>query len=102
VLASLSVTFAMMTVSPMTEGNAATAHGREWLDPGHGNDNVTNHNGNGSFNRNNFSVNSPSFARGNQHIFNQIMGGKNPIQASLCQRRFHHCRIRQRMVIEDP
>lgn len=101
-LASLAVVISAVTVSPVTDANAAMTPTGGWFDSGHGNSGAVDHNGNGKFNKNNFSVNSPSFPRGNQHIFNQNIGGQNPTQAALCKKKFRHCKILQRLVTSYP
>jgi hypothetical protein len=58
--------------------------------------------GNGKFNKNSFSVNSPSLIRGHQNITNQNIGGQTATQNAICRRWFRHCRINQRMIVRDP
>ena len=96
-LASVAVVVATVSASPVIDADAAMTPTRGWSD---GSDSSVSHNGNGKFNRNNFSVNSPSFPRGNQHIFNQNIGGQNPSQAALCKRKFRHCKIVQRLAVD--
>ena len=96
-LTSVAVVVATVTAAPMTDVNAAMTPTRGWSD---GPDSSVSHNGNGKFNKNNFSVNSPSFPRGNQHIFNQNIGGQNSTQAALCKKKFRHCKIVQRLIVD--
>jgi hypothetical protein len=96
-LISVAVVVATVTASPMTDANAAMTPTRGWWPDGP--DSSVSHNGNGKFNKNNFSVNSPSYPRGNQHIFNQNIGGQNPTQAVLCKKKFRHCKIVQRLAV---
>lgn len=100
-LASLAVVITAVAAAPAIDANAATPTGR-WSGSGHGNHNFVGHIGNGKFNKNNFSINSPTFVRGSQEISNQNIGGQNPTQAVLCKRKFRHCRVVQRIVTWDP
>ena len=52
--------------------------------------------GNGRYNKNSVTVNSPEFNHGIQHVTNTNVGGGNNTQASFCKKRFRHCRISQR------
>jgi hypothetical protein len=67
-----------------------------------GNRSVITRVGNGKFNKNNFAVNSPSFVKGNQHVFNQNVGGQAATQNVICKWRRTHCKINQRMLVRDP
>jgi hypothetical protein len=58
--------------------------------------------GNGKHNRTSISVNSPTINRGIQHITNITVSGSTNTQASFCRRKFHHCRINQKLVVFDP
>ncbi|GLY86813.1 hypothetical protein Airi02_047420 [Actinoallomurus iriomotensis] len=67
-----------------------------------GNTSVITRVGNGKFNKNNFAVNSPSFVKGNQHVFNQNVGGQAATQNVICKWRHTRCKINQRMYVRDP
>ena len=95
----LAVAAALVTAMP--EAGAATPAGG-WHGGGQGNGSVIIGNGSGRFVKNNLAVNSPTFARGNQHLFNQNVGGQNPSQLALCKRKVRGCRLIQRMVTYDP
>ena len=91
-LASAALAVTVVVAAPMTDAGAAVARGGS-----SGGGGSVNHSENGRFNKNNFAVNSPSFVRGSQNIFNQNIGGRNPTQAAFCKKRFHHCKIVQRL-----
>lgn len=59
---------------------------------GHGGDG--NRIGNGRFNRNAVSINSPSHMTGAQQVSNQNVGGINTVHNALCKRQ-RFCSIRQ-------
>jgi hypothetical protein len=73
-----------------------------WHDHGGSNGPVHDSTGNGSHNRNEVSINSPTFNHGIQHITNTNVSGSTSTQASFCKKRFRFCRIHQRMVVLDP
>jgi hypothetical protein len=100
-LVSLAVVIAAVA-SPLTYADAAMTPTGRIFGSNDGNRNNFEHNGNGKFIRNNFSVNSPTFAKGNQHLFNQNVGGINPTQNAICKKKFRHCKNIQRLVIVDP
>jgi hypothetical protein len=52
--------------------------------------------GNGKFNKNSISINSPEENHGIQHMTNTLAGGNANNQAGFCKWRFRHCRISQR------
>jgi K+-transporting ATPase A subunit len=57
-------------------------------------------NGNGKFNHNSISINSPTNIKGIQNVSNTVVSGSSPTQAALCKKRFHHCRIVQRLIVD--
>lgn len=55
-------------------------------------------NGNGKFNKNDFSYNSPTIQRGLQNVSNQNIGGNNNTQMSFCsKKKLRFCKITQRL-----
>jgi hypothetical protein len=57
-------------------------------------------NGNGRSNRNIISINSPNDNNGIQNVANTVVGGAAPTQNAICKRRFRHCRIVQRLIVD--
>jgi hypothetical protein len=56
--------------------------------------------GNGKFNKNSLSINSPNFLHGIQNIQNTTVSGTTPTQAAICKKKFRHCRITQRLIVD--
>lgn len=98
-----AATVVAVVLAPATDASAAMAPTRGGgAGAANGNSNVISRVGNGKFNKNSLSVNSPSVIRGNQNITNQNIGGQTATQNSICRRWFRHCRINQRMIVRDP
>ncbi len=53
--------------------------------------------GNGRFNRNSVSINSPSRQTGPQQVSNQNVGGISTVHNALCKRH-RYCSIRQKII----
>jgi hypothetical protein len=54
--------------------------------------------GNGKFNNNQLTVNSPVFLRGVQHSANGVINGNIAVQGAICKRKkWRHCRIVQKI-----
>lgn len=98
-----AATVVAVALAPATGANAAmTPTGGGGSGDTHGNTSVISDVGNGKFNKNSFSVSSPSFIHGHQNITNQNIGGQTATQNAMCRKKFRHCRINQRMIVRDP
>jgi hypothetical protein len=54
--------------------------------------------GNGKYNNNQITINSPVFNRGIQHSDNGIVNGNIAVQGAICKRKkYRHCRIVQKI-----
>ncbi|MGI5224519.1 hypothetical protein [Actinoallomurus sp. CA-142502] len=91
-----------MALAPPTGANAAMTPTGEGSGHGQWNGGHVSGVGNGKFNKNDLSVNSPSFVNGNQHVFNQNVGGQAATQNVICKWRHTRCKINQRMIVRDP